>query len=279
MSQGSVLQRNNVTELGCADGPVVVFAHGFGTDQGMWSKILPYFVGKYRVILFDHVGAGGSDLKAYDSIKYSDLLGYVNDLLEIFEELDLRNVTLVGHSISAMLAVTVAAGPSERLDRVVLLAASPSYMDRPEDGYVGGFSQEDLEELFESLDANYVVWASRMAPVFMNAPHDPGLGMELEQRFHKTNPLIAGEFARVSFLTDVRHLLGQVKVPTLIMQCADDVVVPPHIGRYLVDHIPLSTLVNMKAKGHFPQSSASEETATTMLNFLEQVSPEPVPVG
>ena len=275
MNQATVQRRNNVTELGYEDGPVVVFAHGFGTDQGMWSKIMPYFEAKYRIILFDHVGAGGSDPEAYDSVKYRDISGYVADLLEILEAFDLRDVTLIGHSISAMIAIHIAAKPEPRIANVVLLAASPSYMDRPEDGYVGGFSQEDLDELFESLDANYVVWASRMAPVFMNAPTDPSLGTDLERKFHKTNPLIAGEFARVSFLSDVRHLLNQVQVPTLIMQCADDVVVPPHIGTYLADNLPQSTLVNMLAKGHFPQTSAPDETATTMLHFLGETSSNP----
>ncbi|KNC18869.1 sigma factor sigB regulation protein rsbQ [Arthrobacter sp. RIT-PI-e] len=273
MSGESILRRNNVTVLGRTDGPVLMFGHGFGTDQSMWDKVLPYFVEDYRVVLFDHVGAGGSDLDAYESAKYSSVEGYVTDIVEILDALDLTEVTFIGHSMSAMLAVTLAAEHAQRLRRVVLLAASASYMDRPEDGYEGGFSREDLEELFESLDDNYVVWASRMAPVFMNNPHRPELGADLANRFNRTTPHIARELARTAFLADVRHLLSKVRVPALIMQCADDIIVPMHVGAYLHQNIPSSTLVNMKAKGHFPQASAPEETAHTMLRYLGSTTP------
>ncbi|MUK00845.1 alpha/beta fold hydrolase [Vibrio cholerae] len=273
MRERDLRRRNNITELGLADGPVLLFAHGFGTDQDMWQRILPRFTSHYRVLLFDHVGSGRSDHAAYDGSRYSSLEAYTEDLLEICRVLDLRDVTLIGHSVGAMMAISAAArqsADSARIAAVVLMAASPSYMDRVEDGYDGGFSREDLDELFESLDANFLVWASRMAPVFMNKPEQPELGSELESKFQRTNPQIAREFARVAFLTDVRQLLPAVAVPALIMQCTEDAVAPVHIGAYMQSRLQLATLVNMKARGHFPQVSAPEETADVMLAFLAE---------
>ena len=271
MDEGALRRRNNITEHGTADGPVLVFAHGFGTDQGMYHRILPSFTDRYRVVLYDHVGSGQSDPAAYDAARYGSIEAYRDDLLEICDGLDLRDVTVVGHSVGAMMAISAAAVDSSRLTALVLMAASPSYMDRA-DGYDGGFSREDLDELFASLDANYLVWAARMAPVFMGAPQLPALGAELEAKFQRTNPQIARQFARVAFLTDVRHLLADVPVPALILQCQDDVVAPVHIGAYLHERLRRSTLVNMTARGHFPQVSAPGETADAMLAFLAEVT-------
>ncbi|MCB5273326.1 Sigma factor SigB regulation protein RsbQ [Arthrobacter sp. SO5] len=265
-----VRARNNVQVYGPADGPVLLFAHGFGTDQGMWGKILPHFIDRYRVVLFDHVGSGQSDQSAYASDRYSDLQAYVNDLLEICADLELRDVTLIGHSVGAMMAVSAATQDVQgRLSRLVLLAASPSYLDHPDDGYVGGFSRQDLDELFESLDANYVVWANAMSPVFMNAPHAPDLDREIQGSFCRINPRIGRDFARVAFLSDVRHLLGQIRIPVQVLQSSDDVVTPFHVGTYLHQGIKDSVLTRLTATGHFPQSSAPEETAAAMLNYLQ----------
>ncbi|MCC3300579.1 alpha/beta fold hydrolase [Arthrobacter sp. zg-Y895] len=262
--------RNNVRVLGRADGPVLLFAHGFGCDQGMWSRVLPRFTDEYKVVLFDHVGAGGSDLAAYTPAKYATLDGYVADVLELCEELDLQDVTFIGHSVSAMMAIAAGATAAERLARIILVAPSPSYMDYPEDGYEGGFSRADLDELLESLDTNYLVWAATMAPVIMGNPAVPALGTELEGSFCRVNPTIARQFARVAFLSDVRSLLHKVSVPTLIMQASADLLAPDHVGRYLQEHIPHSTLVQMEATGHLPHVSAPEETADIILGYLQQ---------
>ena len=61
-----VLTRNNVTLSGQADGQPMVFAHGYGCDQNMWRFVVPAFQERYRTVLFNFVGAGGSDLSAYD---------------------------------------------------------------------------------------------------------------------------------------------------------------------------------------------------------------------
>ncbi|UPO76216.1 MULTISPECIES: alpha/beta fold hydrolase [Arthrobacter] len=266
-----VLSRNNVRILGNEAGPVVIFGHGFGCDQEMWRRVIPYFTGQYRVVTFDHVGSGGSDLTAYDSAKYSSLDGYVSDLLDICAELDLRDATFVGHSVSAMMAVAAAAAAPQYFSDLVLLASSPSYMDRPEDGYTGGFSEADIDELLASLDTNYIVWAAAMAPMIMGNPEKPELHNELEGSFCRLDPAIARDFARVSFLSDVRPLLSKVEVPTLILQCSSDLLAPPHIGVYTQERIPASTLMTLKATGHLPHVSAPEETADAILTYLARI--------
>lgn len=268
MASGAAV-RNNVHIYGPEDGPVLVFAHGFGTDQSMWGKILPRFIEDYRVVLLDHVGSGDSDQSAYDSAAYSSLDAYVEDLMEVFSELDLVDATLIGHSVGAMMAISAACqDQGRRLGRLVLLTASPSYLDYPEDGYVGGFTRQDMDDVFESLDANYVVWAESMAPVYMNTPDSPELEHEIQGSFGRIKPRVARDFARVAFLSDVRHLLTEVSLPVLVLQASDDVVTPDHVGTYLNEALPDSTLVRLAASGHFPQSSAPEETATAILNYL-----------
>ena len=265
-----VSARNNVRILGNSAGPVVMFGHGFGCDQGMWRRVLPYFTPDYRVVLFDHVGAGGSDKDAYTPAKYATLQGYVQDLLEICAELDLRDVTFVGHSVSAMMAVAAAAEAPEAFANLVLLASSPSYMDRPEDGYSGGFSAADIDELLVSLDANYLVWAAAMAPMIMGNPDSPELHNELEGSFCRLDPAVARDFARVSFRSDVREQLAEVKVPSLILQCSDDLLAPPHIGTYTQEKMPDATLVQLRATGHLPHVSAPAETAEAILSYLSR---------
>lgn len=264
--------RNNVRVLGNPEGPVIMFAHGFGCDQGMWQRVLPRFTPDYRVVLFDHVGAGNSDPEAYQSAKYSSLEGYTADVQEIMAELDLHDVTFVGHSVGGMMGVAAAAADPARFRNLVFLASSPSYMDYPEDGYVGGTSQEDIRELLISLDSNYMVWAAAMAPVIMGNPGSPQLHTELEGSFCRINPTVAREFAKVAFLSDVRHLLKDVSVPTLVMQCTDDLLAPVHVGEYTRDHIPQAALSVLKATGHLPHVSAPEETANTILGYLSRAA-------
>jgi sigma-B regulation protein RsbQ len=263
-----VFTRNNIRILGQDGGPVVMFAHGFGCDRGTWQKMLPYFTDTHRVVLFDHVGSGESDMDAYDSVKYATLDGYAADGLEICAELDLHDVTLVAHSVSGMMAIAAAAADPGRLGNLVLLASSPSYMDYPEDGYVGGFTAEDLDGLLSSLDANYLVWTAAMAPAIMGTPDVPENAEELEASFRRVNPMVAREFSRVSFLSDVRHLLKDVAVPTLILQCTDDLLAPVHIGRYLQENLPHSTLVQLTATGHCPHVSSPAESAGAIIDYL-----------
>ncbi len=264
-----VAERNHVTVTGRPDGPVVVFAHGFGCDQDMWNRVLPYFAQDHRVVLFDHVGAGRSDISAYDREKYASLDGYAHDLLEICEELDLRDVVLVAHSVSAMMAVVAAAARPDLFSRLVLVAPSPSYIDDPSTGYVGGFTREDIDGLLASLDSNYFAWAAAMAPMVMGNGDTPALGSELEGSFCRTNPDIARHFARVTFLSDTRRLLADVRTPALVLQCSEDLLAPVEVGQYVHEQMAGSTLVQLAATGHCPHVSAPEETATAILRYLQ----------
>ena len=262
----TVRARHNVTEHGQPDGQPLLFAHGFGCDQNMWRFVWPRFADDYRIVLFDHVGAGGSDLSAYDPERYSDLRGYADDILEICRELDLHDVVLVGHSVSAMIGVLAAAAEPERFASLVLVGPSPRYID--DDGYVGGFSREDIEGLLDSMDSNYLGWSSQMAPVIMGNEDRPELGEELTNSFCRSDPEIARSFARVTFLSDNREDLARVRVPALVLQCSDDAIAPEAVGRYVAEELPDARLVMLDAVGHCPNLSAPEQTADAIEEFL-----------
>lgn len=261
-------RRNAVTLTGQPNGQPMVFAHGFGCDQNMWRFVAPAFEGTHRVVLFDHVGAGRSDLTAYDHGRYGDLDGYARDVLEILREHDLRDVIFVGHSVSAMIGVLAANAAPELFDRLVLVGPSPRYINDEDDSYVGGFGQTDIEEMLDSLDSNYLGWSSVMAPVIVGNPDRPELGTELTNSFCRTDPAIARHFARVTFLSDNRADLAKSRTPALILQCADDVIAPAVVGAYVHEHLVGSRLVSMNATGHCPNLSAPEETIAAIRSFV-----------
>ena len=247
-----------------------MFAHGFGCDQNMWRLVVPAFEDTYRVVLFDHVGAGRSDASAYDRRKYATLDGYATDVLEICRELDLSDVIFVGHSVSAMIGVLAAKREPDRFKALVLVGPSPRYID---DGdYVGGFSRQDIEGLLGSLDSNYLGWSSAMAPVIMGNADRPELGEELTNSFCRADPDIASHFARVTFFSDNRQDLASVGLPALILQCSDDVIAPYAVGEYVHRHMSGSQLVVMKATGHCPNLSAPGETVDAIQRFLDSLS-------
>lgn len=244
----------------------VVFAHGFGCDQHMWRLVAPHFEDAFTVVTFDHVGAGGSDASAYDPVRHGSLQGYADDVLAIVRELDLQDVVLVGHSVSAMVAVLAAVAEPDRFAKLVLVAPSPRYVD--DDGYTGGFTEADIAELLESLDSNYLGWSSTMAPVIMGNPDRPELGAELTASFCRADPEIARRFARVTFLSDNRADLAGVTTPTLVLQCTDDVIAPVSVGEHVRDAIPGAQMVLLDATGHCPHLSAPEATTAAIAAFL-----------
>jgi sigma-B regulation protein RsbQ len=244
----------------------MLFAHGFGCDQNMWRHVAPAFADDYRVVLFDHVGAGGADPSAWDPDRYSSLEAYAADVLEICGALGLDDVVFVGHSVSAMIGVLAAAREPDRFSKLVLVGPSPRYID--DDGYVGGFAREDIEELLESLDSNFLGWSSAMAPVIAGNPDRPELGEELTNSFCRTDPEIAKHFARVTFLSDNRADLDAVRTPALVLQCADDAIAPQPVGEYVHRRLADSRLVLMEATGHCPNLSAPAETIAAIRAFL-----------
>ncbi len=244
----------------------MLFAHGFGCDQNMWRFVTPAFEATHRIVLFDLVGAGGSDLTAFDPGRYGHLRGYAEDVLEICHALDLEDVVFVGHSVSAMIGVLAANREPDLFSRLVLVGPSPRYINDGE--YVGGFTAEDIDGLLDSLDSNYLGWSSAMAPVIMGNADRPQLGDELTNSFCRTDPEIARHFARVTFTSDNRADLADVRIPTLVLQCSDDVIAPTAVGDYVADRIGGSTLVQLQASGHCPNLSAPEETVAAIETFL-----------
>ncbi|MGW7587746.1 alpha/beta fold hydrolase [Streptomyces rubiginosohelvolus] len=261
-----IRRRNNVSVTGRADGPVLLLAHGFGCDQNMWRLVAPTLAASCRLVLFDYVGSGRADPSAWDERRYSSLEGYAQDVLEICEELDLREVTFVGHSVSAMVGVLAAAKAPQRISRLVMVAPSPRYID--DDDYRGGFSAEDIEELLESLESNYLGWSAAMAPVIMGNADRPELGEELTTSFCATDPDMARVFARTTFLSDSRADLKTVTAATLVLECRQDVIAPLEVGAYIHTAIPGSRLVTLEATGHCPQLSAPQATAEAITDFL-----------
>ncbi len=264
----SVLTRNNVVFSGAPDGRPMLFAHGFGCDQRVWRDVEPAFRSDHRTVLFDHVGAGGSDLAAYDRARYDSLDGYADDVIEICRALDLRDAVFVGHSVSTMIGVLAAIRAPDRIAALVLLGPSPRYLDDEVSGYVGGFSRDDIVAMLDALDSNYLGWSREMAQTVMGRPDRPELAAGLEQSFCSTDPAIAGHFAEVTFLSDNRRDLTQVSVPTLVLQASQDAIAGPAVGRYVHGAIDDSDLVLLEATGHCPHLSAPDETVAAMRDFL-----------
>ncbi|MCP3769125.1 alpha/beta fold hydrolase [Streptomyces sp. MAR25Y5] len=262
-----VRRRNNVTVTGREDGPVLLLAHGFGCDQNLWRLLVPLLAEDFRLVLFDYVGSGRSDPSAWSEQRYSSLEGYASDVLDVCEELDLRDATFVGHSVSAMVGVLAAAEAPQRFSRLVMVTPSPCYID--EDGYRGGFSADDIGELLESLESNYLGWSAVMAPMIMGNADRPELGQELTTSFCATDPDMARVFARTTFLSDSREDLGTVAVPTLVLECEQDVIAPREVGAYVNAAIPGSRLVTLEATGHCPQLSAPQATAAAITDFMK----------
>ncbi|WP_439328788.1 alpha/beta fold hydrolase [Amycolatopsis camponoti] len=262
----SMRTRNNVVVTGRETGPTVLLAHGFGCDQNLWRLVVPALAERYRVVLFDHTGAGRSDLSEWTPERYGTLDGYADDVLALCEELDLTDVVLVGHSVSAMIAVLAANREPARFAKLVLLTPSPCYID--DEDYRGGFSRADIDELLDALESNYLGWSAAMAPVIMGNPERPELGEELTNSFCRTDPAIARVFARATFLSDNRADLAKVSVPTLVLDCAHDAIAPPEVGRFTHARIAGSRLVTLDATGHCPQLSAPEATAAAITAFV-----------
>jgi sigma-B regulation protein RsbQ len=261
-----VRRRNNITERGNPAGRVLLFAHGFGCSQETWRLVVPFFEADYRILLFDHVGSGGSDLSAYDKGKYDSLHGYADDVVEILESLDLSDVVFVGHSVSSMIGVLAANREGSRIAALVLLGPSPRYINTAD--YVGGFDQPDIDNLLDSLDANFFGWSATMAPMIIGNPERPELGAELTGMFCNTDPAIARHFAHVTFLSDNRLDLAGVRVPTLVLQANDDIIAPLEVGQYVHAQVLGSTLEVIDAHGHCAQLSEPAEVARAIRAFL-----------
>jgi sigma-B regulation protein RsbQ len=265
MTDTDILQRNNVHVLGNGTQPML-FAHGFGCDQNMWRFMIPAFERDYRLVLFDYVGSGKSDLSAYDPLRYSTLDGYAQDVVDVVRALDLRDVIFVGHSVSSMVGVLAAKREPDRFAKLIMVGPSPRYINDGE--YVGGFERADIEGLLDLMDKNYIGWASFLAPVVMGNADRPELQAELNASFCSTDPKIARNFATATFFSDNRADLPDVRVPSLILQCAEDAIAPVEVGRYVARTVPAGTLRMLKATGHCPHVSHPDETIDAIREYL-----------
>jgi sigma-B regulation protein RsbQ len=263
----SIVARNNVKISGKGT-QVMMFAHGFGCDQNMWRYITPAYEQEYRLVLFDYVGAGKSDTASYIPERYASLQGYAQDVLDICHELQLEQVIFVGHSVSGMIGMLAALEEPELFCRLIMVGPSASYIN--EDGYVGGFERKDIEGLLDTMEKNYIGWANFLAPNIMGNAERPELGAELADSFCTTDPVIARQFAEATFFSDNRRDLQRLKVPSLLLQCSDDIIAPLEVGNYLAKNIPNSTLRVMKATGHCPHMSEPEETIALINEYLKQ---------
>ena len=242
------------------------FAHGFGCDQNMWRLLAPAYAERYRIVLFDLVGSGRSDLSAYDFKKYDSLQGYADDVTELVREFAQGPAIFVGHSVSAMIGMLANLKEPSRFAAQIMIGPSPCYIN---DGdYVGGFTRKDIESLLETLDSNYLGWSSNMAPAIMGAPNQPELAVELTNSFCRTDPEIAKQFARVTFLSDLRAELPHLQVPTLIVQCDDDLIAPVSVGEYMHRVLPRATLSIVQNVGHCPHLSAPSASTRAIDAFL-----------
>ena len=261
-----VRERNNVTVQGEGE-QVMLFAHGFGCDQNMWRFVAPTFEDRYRTVRFDYVGAGGSDISAYDADRYDRLAGYTQDVLEIVDALDLDDVIFVGHSVSTAIGMLAAIEAPDRFDRLVLIGASPCYLNDPP-AYHGGFDRADIEDLLDMMDKNYIGWADYFASLIMQQAEATEVVDELDRSFCSTDPHIARQFAEVTFLSDVRDAVPEVSIPTLLVQCRDDIVAPPAVSRWLDEHLPNATLTMLDAAGHCPHMSHPAATVSALNAYL-----------
>ena len=243
-----------------------MFALGFGCDQNMWLFVEPAFEFEFRTILFDHVGAGGSDLKAYDKTKYSALSGYADDVVEIGRETGLKDAVYVGHSVSSMIGVLAAQKAPGMFGKLVMVGPSARYID--DDDYFGGFSAKQIEELLQFLESNHMGWSAQMAPAIMGNPDRPELGAELTNSFCRTDPEIAKAFARVTFTSDNRDDLAKIDVPTLILQCSEDIIASKEVGEFVHRNIAGSEIIILEATGHCPNLSAPDEVIAAMRTFV-----------
>lgn len=266
MNKVDIIKRNNVTILGKGE-KTLLFGHGFGCEKNMWRYITPAFKKEYRIVLFDYVGSGGSDLNHYDSSKYSTLDGYKQDVLDIVEALNLKEVIFVGHSVSSMIGLLSSLEKPDSFEKLIMIGPSPCYLNT-KDGYKGGFDESDVNHLLEMMEMNFSGWASYMAPIGMHQEKDTVQTKELEQTFKANNPNMAREFAEATFFSDCRKKLSLSKIPTLIMQCSEDSIVPLAIGEYLNEHLENSVMHVMNAKGHYPHISNPEETIGMIKSYL-----------
>jgi sigma-B regulation protein RsbQ len=245
----------------------LLLVHGYGCDQTMWRYLAPLLARRHRVVTYDLMGCGGSDLTGYDEQRYATLHGHADDLLQVLEACAPRGkVALVGHSVAAMIGMLATIRQPQRFASQIMIGPSPCYIN---DGdYVGGYNEEDIDGLLQFMQDDFHGWADAMAPVIMGAPDRPELARQLSTRFRSNSPAIARHFGRVAFTADHRADVPRSSVPALILQCSDDLIAPREVGEYLRRHLPNSMLAMIANVGHCPHFSQPDASYDYMSSFL-----------
>ena len=262
-----ILSRNNVHVIE-GDGPALLYAHGFGCNQNMWDRVTPEFKSTHRQVLFDYVGSGKSDIAAFDAVKYGDLSGYAQDVLDVCDALDMSSgVTFIGHSVSCSVGILASIARPELFNKLVLLGPNPCFVNHPPE-YVGGFEREDLEGLLALMDQNYIGWANDLAPVVSAKGKTGAVTAELSNSFCSTDPTVAKVFARTTFFSDSRADLAKVKVPCLILQHRTDTLAPMGVGEYVHNQLAGSTLKVLDVQGHCAHMAEPLLVVDAMRDFV-----------
>ncbi len=262
----NITKRNNVVVQGKGDQPIL-FAHGFGCDQNMWRFMAPDFLENYKVVLFDYMGSGKSDITEYDPKKYESLEGYAEDILDICEDLKLKNTIVVGHSVSASIATLASLKEPCYFSSLIHITPSPCFLNDPPD-YMGGFEYSDLEELLDLMDKNYIGWAEYLSPIVIGGQASELLKGELSDSFCSTDPLIAKNFAKATFLSDHRESFSKSTTPSLIIQSKIDALASLEVGEFLHKTTPHSTLTIIDSEGHCPHMTHPTITSKAVKQYL-----------
>lgn len=261
-----VLARHAVRVVGRADaGRTLVFVHGFGTDQSLWQGLVPAFGDAWRIVLLDNAGAGSSDPAAFVQSRYLGLRQYALDLVEVLDALGARGAVAVGHSAGAMMALLASLERPELVSKLVLIAASPRYLDA--DGYRGGFTEDDLQRTYSAVIGNFAGWVDGFSPLAMNAPEKPELARHFADALRRIPPQRALTVLCSILQSDHRADVEKVAAPTLLLHAREDVFVPDAVAAYLHARIAGSRLVTVNARGHFPHLVAPGEAVAAIRDF------------
>jgi len=266
MREVSPLVKNCVAVTGKIDAArSMLFVHGFGTDQRVWADIASEFRKDYRLILCDNAGAGHSSPDFFVASRYQTLHGYARDLINICDSLGLRNITAVGHSAGGMMCLLASIARPDLFSKLVLICASPRYLD--DAGYHGGFSQADIQSLYDTASQEYEEWANGFAAQVMQNPERPELARRFAGELKAIPPHHALTVLCSILQSDHRQELNKVSRPTLLIHSAQDLAVPRSVADYMRREIPASKLEMIDATGHLPHVSAPGQVIDAMRRF------------
>ncbi|KAH6799607.1 hypothetical protein C2S51_036091 [Perilla frutescens var. frutescens] len=264
---GSVEESHNVRVLGGGD-TTVVLGHGFGTDQSVWKHLIPHLVDRYKVIVYDNMGAGTTNPDYFDFDRYASLEGYAHDLLAILDEFNVDKCIYVGHSLSSMTGAIASIFQPHRFFKLLMIAASPRFLNTAD--YFGGFEQEEIDELCNAIESNYKSWVSGFAPLVVGGDMASVAVQEFSRTMFNMRPDIALSVFRTVFTFDLREFLERVTVPCHIIQSSKDLAVPVAVAEYLHQNLGGKSIVEVvSTEGHLPQLSAPELTIPVLLRHIQ----------